>query len=86
MSISILPGTPDVIAEMKGQKIIPHQGEGVIYIKFVMIQPNTIEHGDPQKVIDEAPGAIVCGQLSEIKDQMNKWFDETAKTYNLGDK
>jgi hypothetical protein len=66
---------------MKGQRIVPHDDEGVVYIKLVMIKPDTIENGDPVSLVDEAPGVILCGKLPEIKAQIKKWFDESAKGY-----
>lgn len=82
MSIDILPGTPETLQKMKGQKFAPHAGEGVLYVKFVMVRPSTIESGDPEALINDAQGVILCGQLSEIKEQINKWFDEAAEEYS----
>lgn len=81
MSINILPGTSEALASMKGQKFVPQKGEGLVYIKLVMVQPDTMENGDPKKLVDDAPGVILCGQLKIVKDQINKWFDEAAKEY-----
>jgi hypothetical protein len=82
MSINILPGTPDTLQKMKGQQFVPHDGEGVLYVKFVMVKPSTIENGDPEALINDAPGVILCGQLAEMKEQINKWFDEAAEEYS----
>lgn len=81
MSINILPATPETLALLKGQKCSLHDGEGLVYIKLVMVRPETMENGDPGKLIDEAPGVIVCGQLQSVKDQLNKWFDAATKEY-----
>ncbi len=81
MSINILPGTPKTLASMKGQKFVPHEGEGLVYIKLVMVQPDTMEHGDPQELIEDAEGVILCGQMDGIRAQINKWFDEAAQRY-----
>lgn len=82
MSIDILPGTSETLQKMKGQKLVPSDGEGVLYVKFVMVKPSTIESGDPETLINDAQGVILCGQLSEIKEQINKWFDEAAEEYS----
>lgn len=81
MRISILPATSEIFAEMKGQKIVPHDGEGVVYIKLAMIKPDTIEHGDPEALVEETKGVILCGQMADIKAQIKRWFDESAKGY-----
>lgn len=81
MSINILQGTPETFALLKGKKCVLHEGEGLVYIKLVMVRPDTMESGDPGKLIEEAPGVIVCGQLQGVKDQINKWFDEAAEVY-----
>lgn len=82
MNISILAGTPETLQKMKGQKFVPHAGEGVLYVKFVMVKPSTIESGDPNTLINNAQGVILCGQLAEMKEQINKWFDEAAEEYS----
>lgn len=81
MSISILPGTQETFEKMKGQHFVPHNGEGVVFIKLAMLKPDTIENGDPAQAVDGTQGVILCGQLSEIRAQLNKWFDEAAAQY-----
>lgn len=81
MSINILSGTKETLDSMKGQKFIPHEGEGVVYIKMIFLKPDTVENGDPTKVVTEAPGVIVCGQLLKIKEQIDKWFVEAQMKY-----
>lgn len=81
MGIHIFPGTPDTFAEMKGQSFVPHKGEGLVFIKLAMLKPDTLESGDPQAVVEGTQGVILCGNLSQIKDQINKWFDEAAQEY-----
>jgi len=81
MSINILPGTPETLASMKGQKFAPHDGEGLVYIKLVMVKPDTMENGDPEELISDAPGVIVCGQLDEIGKQITTWFEDAARKY-----
>ena len=82
MTINILPGTEETLMSLKGQKFIPHDGEGLVYIKLVMLKPDTMENGDPNKAVADAPSAILCGQMGEIKNQIVKWFSDAAKTYN----
>lgn len=82
MNINILPGTTETIGQMKGQKFVPHDGEGVMYVKFVMVKPETMENGDPQQLIDDAQGVILCGQMSDMKLQINEWFDEAIAEYS----
>ncbi len=82
MNINILPGTAEAIGQMKGQTFVPHDGEGVMYVKFVMVKPETMENGDPQRLIDDAQGVILCGQMSDMKLQINKWFDEAIEEYS----
>ena len=75
MRINILPGTDETLDAMKGQKLKLHIGEGIVYLKLVMVKPETMENGDPKELIKDAPGVVLCGQLESIKDQFNKWFD-----------
>ena len=82
MNINSITETEDALASLKGQKFIPHDGEGLVYIKLVMLKPDTMENGDPNKAVEEAPSAILCGQMSEIKNQIVKWFSDAAKTEN----
>jgi len=79
MSINILPS--ETLEQMKGQAFTPQPGEGIVYIKLVMIKPVTMKEGDPTEVVDNAAGVVLCGQLSEVKAQLNTWFDETAEDY-----
>lgn len=82
MGIHIIPGTPETFAEMKGQKFSPHKGEGLVYIKLAFLKPETLESGDPQAVVEGTQGVILCGQLDQIKDQINKWFIEASQEYS----
>lgn len=84
MSINILPGTPDVLEKMQGQKFVPHAGEGVVYLKLVFIKPETIENDNPAQVVENAPGVILCGQLDRMREQINEWFTESIKEYTNG--
>ena len=79
MSINILPS--ETLEQMKGQAFTPQPGEGIVYIKLVMIKPETMKDGDPTQMVSDAQGVVLCGQLSEIKSQMNTWFDETSEDY-----
>jgi len=81
MTINIVSATPEILEKMKGQIFIPHEGEGVVYIKLVAITPETMCNGDPQKDIEDAPGVLLCGQMNEIKNQINEWFDQTMEAY-----
>jgi len=81
MTISILPGTRQTLDSMKGQKFEPHAGEGVVFIQVTFIKPETMEHGDPAQTVEDAPGVVLCGQLSEIREQLNKWFDDSSAQY-----
>lgn len=81
MSINILPGTSEALESMKGQKFVPQKGEGLVYIKLVMVKPDTMENGDPRQLVDDAQGVILCGQLDKIQDQIKKWFEDAAKEY-----
>ena len=81
MSINILPGTDETLESMKGQVFIPHKGEGVVYLKLVMIKPDTMEKGDPKKLIEDSQGVILCGQLDEMQEQIDQWFQESAEEY-----
>lgn len=53
-----------------------------MYVKFVMVKPDTMENGDPQQLIDDAQGVILCGQMSDMKLQINEWFDEAIEEYS----
>lgn len=80
MSINILPGTDETLDAMKGEAFIPHEGEGIVYIKLVMIRPDTIQE-DPKGLVGDAPAVILCGQLNEIGAQIDKWFKESTEEY-----
>jgi len=67
---------------MKGQTFKPHEGEGVVYLKLVMIKPDTMQNGDPKELIKGSQGVILCGQLDDIQKQIGKWFKESAEEYN----
>lgn len=77
----IIPATNEAFAEMKGQKFVPHNNEGVIYIKLVALKPETVELGDPGETVNNARGVIVSGDLDAIKAQFLKWFDELVEEY-----
>lgn len=81
MSIQVLPVTKETLDSMKGQDFVPQNGEGVVAIKLTFLTPDTIKNGDPASAVENAQGVVVCGQLSEIKDQLAKWFDESAAQY-----
>lgn len=81
MSINILPGTKEALDQMKGQVVVPHEGEGVVYVKIAFIKPETMCDGDPAQVVENAPGVILCGQLAEIQTQISKWFAESQAEY-----
>ncbi len=82
MTINVLGATDENFAVMKGSEFAPKDGEGIIDIKVVAIKPSTMKDGDPQKLVDESPGVLVCGQLNDIKSQITTWFDEIIKEYN----
>jgi len=81
MSINILPGTPETLNQMKGQKFVPHSGEGIVFVKLMFIKPDTMEDGDPAKLIQDTEGVIMCGQLDEIQKQLDTWFTESKVKY-----
>lgn len=81
-NITILPGTDETFNEMKGQKFVPHDGEGVVYLKLTFLKPETVEKGDPAKAVAEAPGVVVCGSLEEIQAKINEWFGEARAQYH----
>lgn len=66
---------------MNGQKFVPHAGEGVVFVKLVLIKPETMEKGDLVKTVEDAEGVVLCGDLKEIRDQVSKWIDESATEY-----
>lgn len=76
------PASDENFAQMKGSKFIPHDGEGVVYIKLVALTPETMEHGNPAAAVDTAEGTILTGKLDDIQHQLNKWFDDLKKNYN----
>jgi len=81
MSIKILAGTKETLDAMKGHEFVPHNGEGVVYIKLAFVKPNTIQHGNPAEVVENASSVVLVGQLSEIRAQLNTWFDESEAVY-----
>ncbi len=81
MNINILPGSDETLDSMKGQTFRPHKGEGIVYLKLVMIKPDTMQKGDPRKLIEESEGVILCGQLNAMQEQISRWFKESAEEY-----
>ena len=82
MSINILPGTSKTLDEMKGMEFVPQPGEGIVYLKLIMIKPETVKDGDPATLVENTEGVVMCGQLAAIKKQIEVWFNVTAKDYN----
>lgn len=82
MNITVLKGTKEALADMKGQAFVPLAGEGVVFLKLVFLKPETVESGDPAKTVEEAEGVILCGDLNEIREQVSKWFGESATQYS----
>ena len=81
MSINIFEATAENLDVMKGNRFEPRDGEGVVYLKLVMLKPDTMENGDPAKTVEDAKGVILCGQLNEIQRKIQKWFADSAATY-----
>ena len=79
--MKLLPAKQEIFEQMRGIKFIPGNNEGVLYVKFVLVRPTTMEEGRAQAVIEDAPGVLLCGDLNEIKTQLNEWFDQAAKEY-----
>jgi len=79
--MKILPGTQETLDGMKGMDFTPENGEGVVYLKLAFIKPDTMKDGDPSKLVDDAPGVVLCGDLSKIRAQLDKWFGESANQY-----
>ena len=79
--INILPGTPETLDQMKGHEFIPQKGEGMVYLKLVMIKPETMKDGDPAQLVEDAEGVILCGRLDKIQTQIRAWFNEKAIEY-----
>jgi len=84
--MKVFPASEQVFEEMSGVKFVPHDGEGVVFINLVALKPTTIEKGNPKTAIDASPGVILCGQLSDIRNQLNAWFDQLAENYKETDK
>jgi len=82
MSINILPGGSETLDEIKGMEFVPQPGEGIVYLKLIMIKPGTMKDGDPAALVEETEGVVMCGQLAAIKKQIETWFNETAKEYD----
>lgn len=68
---------------MRGLKFVPNSGEGVVYIKLVALKPETIESGDPAATTTNAQGVVVCGNLTQIKEQFNQWLDALIQEYQV---
>ena len=79
--IHILPASEQTFQDMQGQTFVPHEGEGVVYLKLVMVKPETMADGDPAAVVENAQGVILCGQLNDIQEQIATWFKQSAKEY-----
>jgi hypothetical protein len=82
MSIHLIPATSENLEKIKGQKFVPHDGEGVVYVKLVMIKPDTMALGNPESLVEDADGVILCGDLQKIKAQIGEWLDQTIEEYD----
>lgn len=78
--VNIIPATDEEFARMKGQSFVPHNGEGVVYIKVVALRPETIQSG-PKEAVDAAQGVVLAGKMDEIQAQINTWFQQIKDEY-----
>lgn len=62
-------------------KLILAPNEGVMFVKFVLLKQETLTNGDSQKAIDSAQGAILLGDLDEMKAQLSTWLSEAIDNY-----
>jgi hypothetical protein len=66
---------------MKGQDFVPHDGEGIVYLKMVYIKPSTMREGDPAQLVEDAKGILLCGNLNKVRVQVETWMRESAARY-----
>jgi len=79
--MQIIPANDEFFESAQGADFTPHEGEGIIYVKFVMIRPATLKDGDPKDLIEKAQAVILCGRFEDMKEKIATFFDEAAKQY-----
>ena len=78
--VNIIPATDENFDEIKGQSFVPHNGEGVVYIKVVALRPETIA-SDPKAAIENAEGVMVAGKMDDIINQVSQWLTQIKEEY-----
>lgn len=56
-------------------------GEGVMFVKFVLLKQETLASGAAQAKINAAPAAILMGDLGEMKSTLSGWLNEALEAY-----
>ncbi len=79
--MQIISANDEFYKAARGADFIPNAGEGVIYVKFVMIKPLTLKEGDPGGLVENAQGVILCGRFDEMKAKIGEFFDSAAEQY-----
>jgi len=82
MTVNVLEASDKNFALMKGKQFDPREGEAIVYIKVVAIKPATMKDGDPKGLVESSRGVLVCGQIVDIKAQINTWLGETCEEYS----
>jgi len=78
--INIIEVTDENFDEIKGQSFVPHNDEGVVYIKLVALRPETIAN-DPKGACENGNGVILAGRMEDIQNQINVWFQQIRDEY-----
>lgn len=82
MTLKILEASEANFNNMAGKDVVLQNGEGVLYIKVVLLKPETIKAGDIPGVVQNAPAVVMCGQLDKIQSQINEWLSQSIKEYS----
>lgn len=52
-----------------------------MFVKFVLLRQSTLASGQANAKIEEAPSAILLGNLAEMKSLLSMWLEEGIKNY-----
>jgi hypothetical protein len=77
-----IPANITNFAELQGKVFIPGENEGVLYVKFVALSPQTLQDNpDLAGLVENQPGFIFVGDLQDVKTKLVEYFDDMADAY-----
>jgi hypothetical protein len=80
--MQIFEATPENLRELQGHKVRMNPGEGVLVVKLTAVTPRTMATAhDIVDLVNDHPGYIFVGSMSEIKAAITGNFDSVANDY-----